>query len=287
MNIILGFYGPAEACSTCQCGDPTLTLMGNEKPFQGRLRVSGDFRYRTEDVGTPGINQNKLQEFRYTLNSAIAPVERLFLGLTLPFLQKNLEHVNGGEDHTFEFGDVDLRAKVFLSAPRAANHLYGLLGGIRFPTAPEVKDTSGTPLDFDVQPGTGAWAFHAGPWYSYFHYPWSLYVSSEYQEATEGNQNLQPGNALLSTVTTQYQTSYKVAFQFGLDSLFSGKDATNGTSDPDSGGFILFASPGLVLSPFVDWIFHVSVQVPVFNHLNGEHGQGLTILTGVTYDFSI
>ena len=41
---------PVSACAVCGCGDATLTSMGAEAPYQGRLRVSLEARYRDHDL---------------------------------------------------------------------------------------------------------------------------------------------------------------------------------------------------------------------------------------------
>jgi hypothetical protein len=41
----------AWACAMCGCGDPTLTTMGAEQPFAGRLRLSSELRYRSDAIG--------------------------------------------------------------------------------------------------------------------------------------------------------------------------------------------------------------------------------------------
>ncbi|MFP2933934.1 hypothetical protein ACLESO_54180, partial [Pyxidicoccus sp. 3LG] len=47
--------GPrAWACATCACGDPTLTSMGAEQPFSGRLRLSSTLRAWGHTVGREG-----------------------------------------------------------------------------------------------------------------------------------------------------------------------------------------------------------------------------------------
>ena len=53
--------GDAWACSTCGCGDLTLTVMGSEKPYAGRLRAALELRHRTDAVGRPGFNEQRLE----------------------------------------------------------------------------------------------------------------------------------------------------------------------------------------------------------------------------------
>ncbi|MFP5306414.1 MAG: transporter, partial [Gammaproteobacteria bacterium] len=47
----LSAAAPAQACSTCKCGDYSITLLGVEKPYAGRLRGSFDTLVRSETQG--------------------------------------------------------------------------------------------------------------------------------------------------------------------------------------------------------------------------------------------
>jgi hypothetical protein len=276
----------ANACSSCQCGDPTLTLLGNEKPFSGRFRISGDYRYRYETVGTAGFDEEKFNESRFSLSTAYAPKEWLFLGISLPFVSKHLTEFGEPEMHTFNMGDLELKAKWFLSG-KGSSHLYGVLTTTRFPTAPVEKDSVGTPVDVHLQPGLGSWAAGTGGWYSYFRYPFSVYASSVGVFATKGHDSMKPGNAWLNTVSAQYQIVRQLAFALSLDSIYSSKDKFSGIQDPNTGGFLLKAAPGLIWSPAMDLLVNASVQIPAVNGLYGEHEEGITVFSGVTYDFSL
>lgn len=284
---VLFSVGRAEACSTCQCGDPTLTLMGVEKPYDGRFRLSGEYRYRTEEVGTARVDRQELTESRFSIATAYTPVKWASLGLAIPVLSKKLEKVNGGIDKTFGLGDLELRGKFYvITAPDRSNHLISIVGGLRLPTGQEQTDAAGAPKDFDVQPGGGSWVGNAGLSYGYFRHPWSLYASSFGQFASEGHQDMEPGHAWLTSVSAQFQTGYKLGFQLGFDSMWARPDTMAGISEANTGGFLLATAPRVIFSPFMDWLIYASAQIPTINALNGAHNQGTTISAGVTYDLS-
>ena len=60
----------AMACSTCMVGDPTLTLMGAEKPYEDRLRFSLNYLSRSEELGRDGFNKKIIEEQRVTADIA-------------------------------------------------------------------------------------------------------------------------------------------------------------------------------------------------------------------------
>ena len=279
---------PALACSTCMVGDPTLTLMGTEKPYAGRLRMSLDYFSRDEEIGVEGVNKEIIDDQRIRLDFAYAPSRRIMLGLRIPYVNRTLESFNLETQESTALGDVRLTAKFFLQEKDSfQTHMYGLLAGVRLPTADE-QSSNGVPLDFDAQPGIGAGVVNAGAWYSYFNFPWMAYLTSTYHYMpNEGFQGFQAGDALVTTLGMQYATDFKYAFQLSFDTRYSQKDTFFDIEDPNSGGFIGYLSPGFVYSFKTDWLFFATIKLPVVENLNGDHEEGTILNFGVTYDFSL
>lgn len=289
--LALAVFNPSSvlACSTCMVGDPTLTLMGVEKPFEGRLRTSFDYVTRTEKLGKEGVNRKKIDEDRYILSFAYAPNRRWMLGLSIPWVKRKLDSFNLVEEKVDALGDVQLDIKSFLQSEEVSrNNQYGLLGGIRFPTADEQSD-NGEKLDFDVQPGTGATAVKLGAWYSHFAFPYLFYVSSFYQvQVEEGFQGFDAGDSVVLNSGVQYATNYDLAFQLGFEGRWSDTDSFDDTGDdPDSGGTIGYLAPGLVYTPRTDLLLNATIKLPVIEELDGDHKESTIYSIGVVYDFDI
>src|SRR4051812_833357 len=85
---------PAQACAACGCGDPTLTVMGAEKPFAGRLRGALTLTHRSDDVGTVQLSQIRAVEERLEASVVYAPSDWLLLSATLPVLDRALHYVS-------------------------------------------------------------------------------------------------------------------------------------------------------------------------------------------------
>jgi hypothetical protein len=275
------------ACATCICGDPTLTLMGTEKPFPNRLRLSTDFSYRGENIGIKGLNYREVEESRLNLGLSYSPNRQLSVAARLPLVRKQLTHVNLAQSETTNLGDVEFSLKYFGYQEREIQpkHMAGLLGGLRIPTASE-QEEQGQPLDIDVQPGAGNWLINGGAWYGHYRFPWFLYASSVVRYALdEGFQNFSEGTAVVTTLQAQYAYNYQLAFFVGLDTRWSEKHQYDGQSDPDSGGFIGFLTPGLVVNLAEDLLFNVSIQWPAIENLHGNHEEEATFQIGVVYDF--
>ena len=82
--------GDARACASCGCGDPTLTSMGTEQPFAGRLRLATQMRAWGLASGQLGENAAALRELRMDLSVAYAPTPWLFLSAMAPLLPSSV-----------------------------------------------------------------------------------------------------------------------------------------------------------------------------------------------------
>lgn len=275
----------ALACPTCSCGDYTLTLMGAEKSFPGRLRMALDWDSRSEEQGS-GASRATLAENRYTLAASYAFTGDLSAAVRLPYSSKSAKTASLGSEEAAGLGDADLLGRYTLGkvGETTARHLWGLQAGTRIPTSSEQR-ANGVAVDIDAQPGTGQWAPLAGLWYSYFRYPLATYVTiGETMPLGEGYQGLDQGNALLASVTSQYALSQNWSAQLGVESRFAKRNTFYGVADEDSGGTAAFLTPGVVFSPDLNVLIHLSAQIPVVSRLHGEQDERGDIRLGVAFD---
>lgn len=269
-------------------GDPTQTLMGAEKPYENRLRMSLNYLSRSEELGVEGFNKKVIDENRVSLSLAYAPSTRLMLGLYVPYVNRQLESYNLTNEEVSALGDVVITVKNFLQEKEfLQEHMYGLLGGLKLPTASEAVDENGVPLDFDVQAGQGATVINAGGWYAHYNYPYLFYGSATYHVASEGYQDFQAGNALVYNATAQYASQHNMAYYLGLEGRSSQRDTFSGVDDPDSGGTIVFVAPGFIYTIMRDLLLNATVKLPAIDALYGDHTEGTIFKIGVTYDFQM
>ncbi len=277
----------ALACATCLAGDPTLSTLGLEKPYAGRLRVTAGFLHRTETVGVAGLNRKELNETRALLGLAWWPRSRLALGIQVPWVFKHLTRVDTGSERVSAPGDLQVYARYYgwQWGGSRRHHLLAMNAGLRIPTAVE-QTADGPPLDFDVQPGTGQWVPSLGLWYALYAYPWftSLQLTGQWGLGT-GFQGYQFGGAVNLSLLGQRALTQRLAIQLALDTRWNGRDDYHGRTDPDSGGYIGFLTPGLVVNLSEDWLVSARVQVPVVDALNGAHEEGIVVRAEVSYDF--
>lgn len=273
------------ACSTCKCGDYTITLLGAEKPYSGRFRLGLDSLYRSEAQGA-GLDRQEASEFRTTLGLAYSLSPDLTLAAQLPFVRKEIESPNLARQEAQGLGDIDLTARwvLFRQGGESGRHLAGLRGGLRLPTAAQVE-TGGQKLDIDVQPDAGALVPSLGGWYGYYRFPWFATVSATFFKYGEGHQNFHGGDVALVSALAQYGISQTLALQLGIDARQSGKNKFSGVSDPDSGGFLSMGFAGVAVRLGEDLLLNAGAQLPVAESLNGEQDEDTSFRVGLTYDF--
>jgi hypothetical protein len=278
----------AHACATCSCGDPTITSMGTEQSFAGRLRLSLGFSHRGEHSGEAFVDEERLDEDRLDLNVAYSPTAWLQLAATLPLLQREVTEVDLSSDTLRGTGDLELRARLTLWRDRhfAPRHLVGLTVGAALPTAEVQRDEMGDPMDLDHQLGGVAVTPRLGVFYAHFRHPWSVYASASAAHVILVRGEERPGDSLIATSALQYQPGETWGVRVAIDGKLE-DHATHGGMHgmPDTGGFALFVSPGLIYSPVTDLVFEASIQLPVVNGLYGDHVESPAVLLGSSYDF--
>jgi hypothetical protein len=281
----------ALACATCACGDPTLTTMGSEKPFAGRLRFSGEVRRRAETID--GVD---VADHRLTLAVAYAPWSRLVLAAELPLVWRD-----GPAASAAGPGDAALRGKVFLlsAGPDTARHLVAITGGVKLPTAPRLAADEPVALE----PGTGSVDPELGLAYGLFAFPWSAHASVAALRPIGGWDDSEPAPALRASLAMQYQPSWVVALGLGVDARIEG-DAHAPTAGQESGlarsivapheghehaaasgtGALVMVSPTASTQVGRDLTLSATVRVPVWRHLPDGHDEGVTVAFALVKD---
>lgn len=273
------------ACATCACGDPTLTSMGTEQPFSGRLRLATSLRAWGQTVGDESLDAVTLRELRLDVSAAYAPLPWLFLAATLPLQARTTQDVSLARESGWGVGDLEVSAKAYLlDKAFSADNLFSLLVGVKLPTSPLQRDALGRPLSLDAQLGSGSVDPLLGVAFNAFRAEWSFLVSATGYLPTRGHEGFQAGPALRTTVAAQYQPSTRWALRLAADTRLEAASNTEGARDPDGSGFIGYLSPDVLFSPTTDVVVQLGVRVPVLNLLTGPVRQMPILQAAVAYD---
>jgi hypothetical protein len=277
---------PVWACSTCQCGDYTVTLMGVEKAYAGRLRVSYETQWREEAQGTRGVDERVSEEVRQVLGLSYAFNANVTVALRVPYVQKQFNDASGGGQQAAGLGDADLIAQAVIGRSRApSRHLWGVQTGVRLPTGPEQR-AQGRMIDIDAQPGTGAVTPSLGGFYRYYRFPHFTAASVVWSDPQEGDQGFDGGRAVVATLSQQYALSQDVSLQLSLEARDSAQHRYDGVADPNSGGWVSYATPGIGWRVAGDWLLYAQAQLPIADDLNGRQREEGEIRAGLVVDLS-
>lgn len=278
--------GRALACATCSVGDPTLTSMGLQQPFAGRLRASAEVSHRSERVGTRDVDRIELTEQRMSAALAYAPSRNLLATIQVPVVARQVRLVNLAEERFVGLGDVELRGRLVVVRDReiAPRHLLSLVVGVRVPTAPLRQDARGQ-LPAEMQTGTGAFTPIAGFSYAMFSGPLSVYASEVLLTPLPGRAAFQAGHAWLGTHAVQYQFDPSFALRLGANLRLDTPPQERGRTEPDGGGLVVFAAPAVLLGPVTDLVVYIEAALPALQRTRGHFAEGPLLTLGAAYDF--
>lgn len=227
------------------------------------------------------------------------PVSVLGYGVTrdlalfgmLPYVDRRLDMHMGGQPVRRSkrgFGDLTLLGRYTAyerNGPGRTRRIAPFLG-VKAPTGKDdARDAVGR-LPPPLQPGSGSWDLLGGAVLTYQTLDVQIDSQLSYQARREGN-GFQAGNVSEIDASLQYRLWPRSlgagvpAFLYGVleaNLVHSAKDRMSAIADPNSGGTVLFITPGL---QYVTrkWIVEAGIQIPVSQDLNGTALRNDYVLT--------
>ena len=215
-------------------------------------------------------------------------------------------------------GDLTLMAQYRFFNDQVSRTEAALLLGIKAPTGRTgVRDAYGELFGTEFQPGTGSWDGLFGVAFTKRFGAWSFDANVLYQLATKGTQDTDLGDRFQYNVGISYRVvgstlpapmyhggprpksghrhhhheqppaprgpALDLVLEFNGE--WHGREETAGVREPNSGGNVVYLSPGLRLSQG-NMAGFVSVGVPVINDVNGFQVEpSWRLLTGIAVSF--
>jgi hypothetical protein len=305
---------PAGAWASCGSASCPIDTHAFNLPDPGRWSLDLSFQYIDQDeprIGThsaavgeiPGehdevrtLNRTATLSLRYALS------DRFLFGVSVPWIDRSHEHLEGGEHeeeaikhegHSHErvreewalqgLGDVLLegQARVWESGRTS----LWLLGGIELPTGESALDNGdGEVAELPIQPGSDSVdglvgitlrgsllrdTAHQGSMGGTVAVPYFLGVS--YRRNGQGRDDYRLGDEWQINAGSAYPVAQRLEALLQVNTRFRGKDDPGNTEeDPDfTGGTFVYLSPGLRLTLGDRWAGYLYVQVPVYQDVNG------------------
>jgi len=212
-----------------------------------------------------------------------AVTRRLIPILIVPSMRKQLTTTENGvkqEIRNTGISDVTLNLKYAFWQRDRLNQTTRLaaFAAVKFPTgSTDETDASGKPLPAGLQLGTGSWDFPFGLAFTRSSGRFGLNAALFYRINTE-HEAIDFGNQFKSDLAfgyrlypAQYETYREkvVNLYLEINSTVTGKNQINGETDSSSGGHTIFLSPGLQWVLRQNLLIEASLQLPVFEDLNG------------------
>jgi hypothetical protein len=280
----------ALACSQCMCGTPfPADALGGVVPMQ--LRYGFEDRYLSKTNGLDeGPGEEREREHRLSAFAVWRPRDRFALLGRLPYNFKELEQAPLGQPvetaNSQGLGDAELLALIGVARASGTHPAtLGLVLGMAAPTGSNnLKGENGERLDEHLQTGTGAWSLTTG-----------LNLG-----ASLGGSMVESG--VLARVNFQgphYRYGNALLFNAGLlgplwggwrgIAQLNGRTAAHdleegGEPAPNTGGTVLYATPGLKWQGVLGVGVEALVQIPVFQSLQGIQHENTTARLGLSLD---
>lgn len=250
----------------------------------------------------------------------------LTIGARLPYVRRDGvragEHAHEGEVASNEVealgdsggvGDLSVIGKYRFFNDTASRQEAALLLGLEMPTGTTRRTTlDGERFDAEHQPGSGSWDPLIGAAYTRRATGWSFDASLLYKVATRGTQSTDLGDQVFYGAAVSWRLrggegAAPHAHAPGEDTPHHHHDEAAGTSvdlilelngewqarqdiagveDPNSGGHVLYLSPGVAVGSAGGWLAHLSAGIPVHQRLNGTHPEtDWRVMLGVSRAF--
>jgi hypothetical protein len=284
----------ALACSICGC-DPSGGALGLERPAPGDLRLALEGRYLSKESGA-GPSAEGETEGRSQLWVQYSPVPRLALSLEVPlYLWKNHFDPAGAKDSTARgLGDLEVgvRYEALRSGGFVPRHTLTLGAAIKAPTG---NNNLLTPADAGIydehkQIGSGSTDGRIGAFYTYGAFPWVAYAGVQARFNGTNARGFHYGNALFGTLGARRTLLEARTLFVSLEAQArnAGYDSNGqGERDPDSGGFVGYATPSAGYQVRPDLLVRATLQVPVATALHGTQHEHLVGFLGLAWDVTM
>jgi hypothetical protein len=320
---------PAQACSVCLAGDPLYDALGTSAQEKGSFSTFLELRGFSKESGVlpheeadadhdadhdeaantdhgadhAGEGTEFSDNKRLDLYLSWTPWDRVTFTANLPWRWNEITEVEGLESETSRlngFGDMALAATGVLWRNRDVLPGTWVEGRtfLKFPTGQSERAVNGK-KDPHLQVGTGSWDFGFGL-ASAHKVSWgTLYGSAFYRVNTEGSLDYEYGDVVLANTSLQVPVGHVLGesmlrwltASLQMNFRWAGMDESHGVSWEDSGGSILYVTPGVAIQ--TPWfgdrrgpVVQASAQLPVTQSwLNGRQHEDPVWAVGLRYAF--
>jgi hypothetical protein len=307
-SMLLGTATPAWACASCGCtlsSDWQAQGLSPEPGFRFDLRY--DYLNQRElSSGTGTVNRDALsypqdrEIERYTRNNYVTAALDYSqadwgVNVQLPYVSRGHgTTAEGDTDPSFSHGSGlgDIRVMGRYHGWSSDGATTGLQAGLKLPTGAFHETFSsgaevGTPLDRGLQPGTGTTDFLIGAYrFGALGLDWAYFLQAQAQIPMTEREQYQPGVSLSVSGGISYTALTWITPQVQINFRTAAPDIGDQADRPNSGGQLVYLSPGASIPLGRQISVYGYVQVPVFQDVRGyQLTPHWTASAGVRYQF--
>ena len=255
--------------------DTIVTQSGRTVDFNGQALIP-----RFKQIGKSGAGGDL--RVNVATNNIVLGVNRNFtVKIAIPYISKRLDRPGLATTLRSEgLGDVAVTGKYrfYQKTGLAKTTEAALLFGLELPTGRNSVMNNGTLLPAQLQPGSGSLDAIVGGAITKIDGRW-LGNADLIAKLNSSADHFQFGNVLRADIGGQYRlwpAHYKQYDQLTvnllaeLNSVWLGRNQASGQSVAASGGFKLFATPGIQVIFNRYFLFEAGVQIPIVLDLNGN-----------------
>jgi hypothetical protein len=297
---------PLFACSVCRCGDQSFFINNARQLSAGRFlfavehfntrksammaahhhehdhglalaKLSSPLRVQHGDE-LESLVQNSVQlTLKYGLSN------RFMLMASAPYTFNRIT-TEGGTGTADGLGDPAVMGMAHLLS--FANNAWALqaVAGARFPLGQAGQtDGHGERLNQHLQTGSGAWAGIFGVQLMHASGSVPLFFSASYQANATNDQDFTYGNVFRFNAAAQKALFNPVDVIAEVNGRTADYDAAGGETDPNSGGTVVYFSPGLRLRLGGALSLRSQVQIPIVEDLHVEQDEKVNVRTGLVW----
>ena len=274
----LGVAGKADAQLCCTTGSASASSFEIGVTPERSLRVSFGHEYNSLNGTFVGSNRTESNVVgtgsvqAYTAQLHYGITRRIGITLSAPYV-KTRRSFDGGRTFGAEgIGDVSFVMKYSLKPLNIASSSEIAVGsGFKLPSGSIDLVNDGTDLNFNLQPGTGAWDFLLWGYYYKSHLPsgWSGSLSSLIRLPGTNADGLKYGNEIFFSIVISRRLNKISQLSFRFKGRNSASVTIDGYENPNTGGTITFVAPSVIWNPVRVFSFETGVDIPFLYSVSG------------------
>ncbi len=286
---------PVRACSVCRCGDngcqfseQTLTPSSDRADRRFRLGLSNSYSAKSNALSPEeGMGNEKQREMRPSLKASYRMLSQLNLSAEFPISFKRLEAVSsdGKEiNKSSGLGDAELTGSWMSNIFSGLSSTYsvGLSAALKVPSGQNDLQFNGERRDEHLQAGTGSYDYTVGGGLVMTTFENRMFTSFYYRHNGTNKFDYHYGHATLFNLGLQRGLYSWLDGLLQLNARYARADIDNHEIVDNTGGWVGYLTPGVRFSLGNVGSFSASVQIPIWQDLNGDQTEKAVLLSGFT-----